>query len=412
MSTDRQILLIGLPGTGKTSFLAALWYMVNQTTEDCALTLDRLDGDSAHLDRIRHSWLEYEPVSRTLLDSEKMVSMRLKNRETGDGVRLTFPDLSGESFRLQWTARQFTKGYDKLLRQADGAMLFVHPSSIVKPNRIDMADVLVAAQQGSEKTDGAAAAGEGFGSPWEIEKAATQVQLIDLLQFIAARDYFRPPLKVSIVVSAWDLLLPLDTTPVDWISGQLPMLFQFLESNRRLFEPSFYGLSAQGIQYPSWRFAVGDIKDEKAFAKRLSDKVDPVSAWLWGQFEEPIQTALQSRLTEATDSADLQRNLVDKINRVISSSVIFEPDRFKEVRLRRETEELTSAKDVKKGDETVRVNRLLLEDAYPLEISRERQSGPEMTALQQRLPARRISLVGPNPGISHDITEPVQWLMH
>jgi hypothetical protein len=346
MSSDRQVLLIGLPGAGKTSFLAALWYMVNQTTEDCALTLDRLDGDSTHLDRIRHSWLEYQPVARTFLDSEKVVSMRLKNRVSGDGVRLTFPDLSGESFRLQWTERQFTKSYDKLLRQADGAILFVHPR-VVKPNRIDMADVLVAAQQGEDKNDGVS--GEAFGSPWEIEKAATQVQLIELLQFISSRDYFRPPFKVSMVVSAWDLLLALGINPVGWISQELPMLWQFLASNGQLFHPSFYGLSAQGAQYPSWRFAVGDIKDEKAFAKRLLENPDSLSSWIWEQLDEPIQLALQARLNETTDSAELQRALVDRINIIISNAVIYETDRFKDVQLRRETADLIAASDVQKG---------------------------------------------------------------
>jgi hypothetical protein len=50
MNVDSQVLLIGLPSTGKTSFLAALWYMVDQATVDCALVLDKLDG-------VRWSWL-------------------------------------------------------------------------------------------------------------------------------------------------------------------------------------------------------------------------------------------------------------------------------------------------------------------------------------------------------------------
>jgi hypothetical protein len=107
----------------------------------------------------------------------------------------------------------------------------------------------------------------------------------------------------------------------------------------------------------------------------------------------------------------LQRTLVDQVNRVISTAVIYEPDRFKDVQLRRETEELRAASDVQKGEETIRLNRLLMEDAYPLELSRERQSDATLAELQKQVPARRISLVGPKPGVSHDITEPVQWLM-
>ena len=116
MNADPQILLIGLPSTGKTSFLAALWYMVKQTTVDCGLSLDKLDGDSTYLNRISRSWLEYKPVARTLLDSDKLISMSLKKRTTGERVKLTVPDLSGESFRLQWTRSMRTSPLVKELR--------------------------------------------------------------------------------------------------------------------------------------------------------------------------------------------------------------------------------------------------------------------------------------------------------
>ena len=94
-SVSQQFLLMGLPGTGKTSFLAALWYMVNQSEIPCALFLDRYDGDVTYLNLIRTAWLEHKPVPRNPLDSEKLVSMLLKQR----GVkRLSRIDLS-RSFR-------------------------------------------------------------------------------------------------------------------------------------------------------------------------------------------------------------------------------------------------------------------------------------------------------------------------
>lgn len=92
---DRQILLIGLPNTGKTSFLAALWFMVNQSTVKCRLTLEKLFGDSKYLNEICEAWLEYRPVKRNQLDSVKLVAMTLKNRENDRLVRLSIPDLSG-----------------------------------------------------------------------------------------------------------------------------------------------------------------------------------------------------------------------------------------------------------------------------------------------------------------------------
>jgi len=82
--TNNHVLLIGLPNTGKTSFLAALWYMVGQSSVSCGLSLEKLDGESQYLNQIRDAWSEYRPVPRNKADSEKSVSMWLKNRETGN----------------------------------------------------------------------------------------------------------------------------------------------------------------------------------------------------------------------------------------------------------------------------------------------------------------------------------------
>ena len=88
-----QFLLIGLPSTGKTSFLAALWYMVGQSSVPCGLTLERLDGSSQYLNQIRDAWSKYKPVPRNKADSLNSVSMLLKSRATGQVARSAFPDL-------------------------------------------------------------------------------------------------------------------------------------------------------------------------------------------------------------------------------------------------------------------------------------------------------------------------------
>ena len=275
-------------------------------------------------------------------------------------------------------------------------------------------DALVAAQQDpteEEVSDLAADTGGPVAKPWEIEKAATQVQLIELLQFIAMQEYFRPQFKLAVVVSAWDLLAALRTDPAKWFSDQLPMLRQYFDSNSYLFQTYIYGLSAQGAQYPSWRFDRGDIKNQKAFADRLVERSDSVSRWLWAQFDESTQTVLQGRHTETANSDIVESRVIDRLNGLMSLSVFYEKDRFGSVQLRQETQELLGVKDIQKGDETIRLNRLLLEDAYPIELSRERHVDAAISGLQRKLPARRISLVGSDPNISHDITEPVQWLM-
>jgi hypothetical protein len=84
---------------------------------------------------------------------------------------------------------------------------------------------------------------------WEPSLAPRQVQLVELLQFIAGRDYFKPPFRLALVVSAWDKLKATGISPAKWFATQVPLLFQFVESNRNLFEYTIYGVSAQGGDY-------------------------------------------------------------------------------------------------------------------------------------------------------------------
>jgi hypothetical protein len=247
--SSKHVVLMGLPSTGKTSFLAALWYLVQHSQVVSRLRLEKLEGDSKYLNQISQAWVGYEPVPRTRNDSETVVSMLLKDVQTSQPVTLSFPDLSGESFTLQWTMRQFTQGYDSFLRQASGGILFLSPLQYVKPIRIDMADPLVEEIVGGQETQEAAQDASTLPKTWNPERAPTQVQLVELLQFISGRDYFTPAFRLAVVISAWDQLRQLNKTPMEWLAREFPLFHQFLHSNQDLFESAIYGVSAQGGDY-------------------------------------------------------------------------------------------------------------------------------------------------------------------
>lgn len=247
-----NFLLIGLPSTGKTSFLAALWFAIQQTVSPTALVLKKLEGDSTYLNRIRDAWLAFKAVGRNPTDSETFVSMWLKRKDGDEEVHLTFPDVSGESFKQQWATRQLTVSYDKCLKQANGGILFIHPDSIKLPLRIQEVDDLAAMIDDGVAEEMAAPATPPPPSspvPWDIEKAPTQVQLVELLQFMMKRPSFRAPFRLAIAVSAWDLVAPSKISPEDWVTQQMPLLKQFLVAHRKSFEVGFYGVSAQGGKY-------------------------------------------------------------------------------------------------------------------------------------------------------------------
>jgi hypothetical protein len=240
---------MGLPATGKTSFLAALWYLVQHSQVFTHLRIEKLEGNSRYLNEISQAWAGYEPVPHTSIDSEKVVSMLLRDTQSQESVKLSFPDLSGESFSLQWTTRQFTVGYDKILQNASGGILFVSPLNYRKPVRIDMANPLVKAMVGGEEKEEPPQDPSAPPMPWNPERSPTQVELVELLQFISIRDHFKPPFRLALVVSAWDQVVKLGESPSQWLTNTFPLLCQFLESNKDSFETVVYGVSAQGGEY-------------------------------------------------------------------------------------------------------------------------------------------------------------------
>ncbi len=207
----RRNLVIGLPESGKTTFIAAFWHIVESEDVPSALRVKQLTGDRAYLNRLREAWLRCEPVGKTLPADETIVRMLLEDRASQGTSELLLPDIAGETFNDQWVNRRWTKGFDELVLAADGALIFVHPNEINEPIRIDTVNAQ-ADHIRRVRNDGGAYAptvaqivAEPTPTIWNAASAPTQVQLVDLLQFLIWRRAGRV-LNLAVVVSAWDLV--------------------------------------------------------------------------------------------------------------------------------------------------------------------------------------------------------------
>lgn len=240
-------MMIGFPETGKTTFLAALWYVVNNPDEvPTALGLKKLQGDDAYLNRIMDKWVSYQKVDRTKPSSEKLVSMKLVDRNDKESIQVFFPDVSGERFRQQVEERQCNKNYFKEIQHAFGALLFIHSGNIVRPNRIDEAEMLeqiIGHQSNSEESS------SNKLSPWKPSIMPTQVKLVELLQFILDIPNIRKPFNLVMILSAWDLVCEHTNSPKEFFEKRLPLLDQFLKTNHEVLTTKIYGISAQGVPF-------------------------------------------------------------------------------------------------------------------------------------------------------------------
>jgi len=239
VSNPANLLFIGLPGSGKTTFLAALWHVLSDRSSSTTLRLTKRSDDLTYLNQLTKEWRECSQVPRTNLRTDQVVVLHLDGEGFG-AFDLSIPDLAGEAFKQQLTDRRMSRHHDVFVQKATGVILFLHPD-IDKGLQITVARRLEAELNGSQKADTMAASAET--STWSPDKLPTQVSLVELLQFLLERTQRR--LRVAVVVSAWDLVDNLGA-PHDFVARALPLLHQFLGSNDDLIEHSVFGVSAQG----------------------------------------------------------------------------------------------------------------------------------------------------------------------
>jgi MFS family permease len=117
---------------------------------------------------------------------------------------------------------------------------------------------------------------------------------------------------------------------------------------------------------------VASVTDVSALAGKLRAGTDPVSVHLREQLTPETRRVLES----GADARQLEIALVEGLNRMIAGSSIYTADRFAGIELRKGTQELLAREE--RGEyESTSLNRLLLEDAYAKEISRQHNQPPD-----------------------------------
>ena len=239
--TERAISICGFPESGKTSYLAALWHLVTTGAEPTTLQFESLrHGDATHLNELAARWRNGLKQVRTEIASSKLVSMNLK-KSSGEVMRLTLPDLSGESYRTMFEDRQCDKQVARTFENSDGMLLLVHADKIRQPHLV----VSVVAQ--SQKLGSAIPDGQEV--PWVPNLSPTQVQLVELLQLLKRNPLAVKLSRLAIVLSAWDKVADEGRRPDQFLAERLPLLQQYLQSSLDDWAWNVYGVSAQGGDY-------------------------------------------------------------------------------------------------------------------------------------------------------------------
>jgi magnesium-transporting ATPase (P-type) len=109
-----------------------------------------------------------------------------------------------------------------------------------------------------------------------------------------------------------------------------------------------------------------DIVNLPSLAGKLEAKADPVSAFVSEQLDPGAGAALAAYQLSTTNRDAVAAILVSNLNMIVSGPSIYDQQRFQNIPLEPETE--SRLKNPRRHD--FRLNRLLLQDAYPAELKK------------------------------------------
>jgi hypothetical protein len=186
---------------------------------------------------------------------------------------------------------------------------------------------------------------------------------------------YTPPTNCSVVIASGNGVASTSGNRIRanavWLRGQLDKQALGALVHEEVHVVQQYGGGRRNNTPGS--FSLGDITNLLSLAQKLKGNTDPVSVFLGRQLTPAERKALADYRGPGPTAYILRTNLVGALNRIVSGPGIYDAALFKGVTLREST---TSLRDEKPdGSDLARLNRALLEDAFPDELARRGAGG-------------------------------------
>lgn len=152
-------------------------------------------------------------------------------------------------------------------------------------------------------------------------------------------------------------------------------------------------------------FHLEDLKDPGSLIVKLQDTRAVVCNPLVTQLSAETQRLLGEYDGISNPSPDLQKALLDDLNRLLQAAPLYDIQHLTNIELSEQTQELL-AQNPQSGEALVRLNRLLLADVYPYELAlpSEKQNSDDSTGIERcRENLRQIKLALENYRAETDV---------
>jgi hypothetical protein len=181
---------------------------------------------------------------------------------------------------------------------------------------------------------------------------------------------YTPPKKFSVTIAPGDGVAATGGTRVTanakWFRGELDKQGVGALVHEEVHVIQQYGGARRNAQRGD--FSCGDVTNLFYLSLKLKAGADPVSSFVDSHLTSAERKSLESYRNPGAKAFAWRTNLVAALNRIIAGPSIYDAALFKGVALRETTTNLLA--DKPEGADLKRLNRSLLEDAYPDELSR------------------------------------------
>lgn len=238
-------LIAGLPQSGKSTYIGALWYIVQNSKQVIDLRLEAGNNppdNVIHLNNLLNKWAKLQKM-RTSNDMTNNVTMNLKRKSDGVEFSLAIPDFRGESIQ------NIISGVpsETLLSWCNKSTSLLYLVNDI--NVSELCENMNIKDEGlHDKTTNNDTAGEaGIEEPsFSISQMITPSQDMIILKFLGQNMNLN---KVVIGISAYDEIYTKEkpVIPEEYLKENSPALYNFIKYRFR--DVKIIGISAQGNKY-------------------------------------------------------------------------------------------------------------------------------------------------------------------
>lgn len=261
MTGERRHMAIGLQSSGKSTYAAALWYVVDAGEVPTVLLKGKHIGDHRYLETLAKQWEDGWEVPRTKTLQHENVTMNLKDPKDGEQIALKFVDLSGETFEKAFATRNLSSTAASAFDGIENLMLFVSAND----PRDDLTIIDLASELEEDVEEDEVGEDSAEEKPFDPASTPRQVQIVDFIDSIRQMPLRIKIERIAVVVSAWDKG-PEHNDPPRWLRETMGLLDQYLRNSE--IEVRVYGVSAQGGDLPDKEIPLAKNDPERLSEQR------------------------------------------------------------------------------------------------------------------------------------------------